>query len=93
MRTLLALLLAAATISLAGAPKSYQVTGPVTEVKDGLVSVQKGKEVWQIDAGTSAPAGLKVGDKVTIMYTMTAKSIDVKAAPAAKAPKDAKAKK
>jgi len=78
MRTLLVVLLATATLSLAGTPKTYQVTGPVTEVKDGLVTVQKGKETWQIDAGTTAPAGLKVGDKVTVTYSMTAKSIELK---------------
>lgn len=85
MRIASALLLASA-MAFAGAPKTYQVTGPVTEIKDGLVSVQKGKEVWQIDAGTAAPAGLKVGDKVTVTYTMAAKSIEVK-------PADAKTKK
>lgn len=79
MRIVSALLLASA-VAFAGSPKTYQVTGPVTEVKDGLVSVQKGKEVWQIDAGTAAPAGLKVGDKVTVTYVMTAKSVEVKPA-------------
>lgn len=78
MRTLLAILLASATLGFAATPKTYQVTGPVTEVKDGLVTVQKGKEAWQVDAGTAAPAGLKVGDKVTVTYTMTAKSIELK---------------
>lgn len=85
MRIASALLLASA-MAFAGSPRTYQVTGPVTEVKDGLVSVQKGKEVWQIDAGTAAPAGLKVGDKVTVTYVMTAKSVEVK-------PADAKSKK
>ena len=32
-----------ATTAFAGAPKTYQVTGPVLEVKDDMVVVQKGK--------------------------------------------------
>lgn len=79
MRIVAALFLASA-VTFAAAPKTYQVTGPVTEVKEGLVTVQKGKEVWQIDATTVAPAGLKVGDKVTVTYVMTAKSVEVKPA-------------
>ncbi len=81
MRYVSALLLSAA-VAFAASPKTYQVTGPVTDVKDGLVTVQKGKESWQIDASSVAPAGLKVGDKVTVTYVMTAKSVDVKAADA-----------
>lgn len=79
----------------AAAPKTYQVTGPVLEVKEGIVVVQKGKDKWEI-AVDKAPAGLKAGDKVTIEYVMTAKTVEVKADKAAKAdaaPKaDAKAK-
>jgi len=42
------LLLMFATVSIATALESYQVTGPVIEVKDNTVTVQKGKENWQI---------------------------------------------
>jgi ribosomal 50S subunit-recycling heat shock protein len=78
----------AATLFLAGnnsfaaEPNTYQVTGPILEVKDDMVAVQKGKERWEIarDSGTKASGDLKVGDKVTITYTMRAKKIDVKAA-------------
>jgi len=78
LRRIAALVLSAAVLASAAAPKSYQVTGPVTKVEGNLVTVQKGKETWEVDAGTLAPAGLKVGDKVTITYTMTAKSVEVK---------------
>jgi hypothetical protein len=60
--------------------KTYQVTGPVLEVTDTTITVQKGKEKWQLarDKQTKSPADVKVGDKVTIEYSMTAKSIESK---------------
>ena len=75
---ILALILAAA-VSLA-AVKTYQVTGPVLEVKPDSITVQKGSEKWQIarDAGTKVTGTLKVGSKVTIEYRMTATSVTVK---------------
>lgn len=86
-------LVAAATVVLssvafAGA-KDYQVTGPVTEVNDKMITVMKGKEKWEVDrtADTKVNGDVKVGDKVTVMYTMTAKSIEAKSS----GKKDAKA--
>lgn len=62
------------------APKTYQVTGPVLEVKDDMIVVQKGSEKWQIarDKETKVTGDLKVGGKVTIMYTMKAATIEAK---------------
>ena len=73
-------LVLAASVALAGAPKSYQVTGPVLELKDDLIVVQKGSEKWEIarDKETKITGDLKVGSKVTIQYQMKAKSIEVK---------------
>ncbi len=73
--------LLAATTAFAGAAKTYQVTGPVLEVKDDMVVVQKGKEKWEIirDKDSKITGDLKVGSKVTVMYTMKAASIEVKA--------------
>jgi hypothetical protein len=70
------------------AGKTYQVTGPVLEVRPDAVVVQKGTEKWEIarDSGTKVSGELKVGAKVTVEYRMTAASIDVKPAAAAKAP-------
>ena len=64
----------------AEATKTYQVTGPVLEVTDSTITVQKGKEKWQIarDKETKSPSEVKVGDKVTIEYTMSAKNIESK---------------
>jgi hypothetical protein len=80
-------LLAAAGLALSSAAfaagtKDYQVTGPILEVNDSMIAVQKGKDRWEIarDANTKASGEMKVGDKVTVHYTMTAKNIEVKAA-------------
>jgi len=62
------------------ADKEYQVTGPVLEVTDSSITVQKGKEKWQIarTKDTKVTGDLKVGAKVTIMYTMTATAVEAK---------------
>jgi hypothetical protein len=78
-------LLAAAGLVLSSAAlaagKDYQVTGPILEVNDSMIAVQKGKDRWEIarDANTKASGEMKVGDKVTVHYTMTATDIEVKA--------------
>ena len=60
---------------------AYQVTGPVLEVTDTKIVVEKGKEKWEIarTPDTKVTGDLKVGSKVTIEYSMTAKSVEVKA--------------
>lgn len=70
------------SFSFAAGPNTYQVTGPVLEVKDDMIVVQKGKEKWEIakDAATKVEGELKVGAKVTIHYTMKAVSVEVKGA-------------
>jgi len=89
-RVALPLLLALALLGLAGpasaAVKTYQVTGPVLEVNDTMIAVQKGKDRWEIarDASTKVTGDLKVGSKVTIEYRMTATSVDVKTEKASK---------
>ena len=82
----LALVLALA-LPVHAAAKTYQVTGPVLEVTDDHITVQKGTEKWEIarDASTKVTGDLKVGAKVTIEYRMTATSAEVKPAAAAAA--------
>jgi len=69
------------SLAFAGSLKTYQVTGPVLEVKDDVIVVEKGKEKWEIarDKTTKVTGDLKVGAKVTIQYQMKATEIEVKA--------------
>jgi hypothetical protein len=69
-----------AAVVFAAGPKSYQVTGPVLEITDDVIIVQKGKDKWELSksAATSVAGDLKVGVKVTIDYKMTAEKITVK---------------
>ena len=68
-------------------PKTYQVTGPVLELTNELIVVQKGKDRWEIarDSGSKVNGDLKVGANVTIQYRMTATSVTVQVAKAAAA--------
>lgn len=63
------------------AGKTYQVTGPVLEINDSAIVVQKGKDKWEIAKGSAeVPADVKVGSKVTIEYSMTAVIVTDKSA-------------
>ena len=68
--------------------QDYQVTGPVAEVNDSMIVVEKGakKERFELarDSNTKVSGDVKVGDKVTVHYTMTAKDVEVKAGKGAK---------
>jgi hypothetical protein len=84
-------LLAAASLAFSSAAfaagaKTYQVSGPVLEVTDSMIAVQKGKDRWEInrDSNTKVTGDVKVGDKVTVTYTMTATNVEVKAGKGAK---------
>jgi hypothetical protein len=94
---LIAVVLVAAVLyvapALAAKPDSYQVTGAVVELGNDKIVVMKGKERFEIarDGTTKMPGEVKVGDKVTVYYRMTATEVESKGA--AKAPKtDAKTK-
>jgi hypothetical protein len=90
-------LLAAASLALSsvafGGAKTYEVTGPVLEVNDSMIVVQKGKDRWEInrDANTKVTGDVKVGDKVHVTYTMSATNVEVKAGKGGKKDKEAKA--
>jgi hypothetical protein len=79
--TLITVFLMISMVVFAAGPKTYQVTGPVLEVKDDSITVQKGTEKWEIarDKSTKVTGDLKVGSKVTIQYQMKATDIEVKA--------------
>jgi len=94
-------LLTAASLALSSAAfaagvQDYQVTGPIAELNDTMIVVEKGakKERFEItrDANTKASGEMKVGDKVTVHYTMAATNIEVKPAKAEKGAKKEAAK-
>jgi hypothetical protein len=84
--------LALGSVSFAASAKDYQVTGPVIEVTPAMIAVQKGSERWevQLPPNTKGVAEVKVGDKVTVHYTMSATDVEKKGE-AKGAKKDAKA--
>jgi hypothetical protein len=83
-----------ASVAIAAGPKDYQVTGPVLDVTDEIITVEKGKEKWEIgrNKDTKINGDLKKGSKVTIQYKMTATSVEVKDAGKAKADTKTKTK-
>ena len=71
---------------LSAAAKTYQFTGTVKSADAGTLVVEKSaKETWTFSTDKDTKGTAKVGDKVTVTYTMTANNIEVK--PAATAPK------
>ncbi len=77
---IVALSLFVAAAAGAASLKTYQVTGPVIELRDDAIVVEKGKEKWEIarDKDTKVEGDLKAGSRVTIQYQMKATSIEVK---------------
>ena len=84
---LMALLLALSMIlgfgaGMSAAGKSYQFTGTVKSNEGGTLTVEKSaKETWTFTTNKDTKGTAKVGDKVTVYYTMVATEIEVKAAP------------
>src|SRR5882724_3571062 len=81
-----------ASVAMAAGPKDYQVTGPVLDVTDDVITVEKGKEKWEIgrNKDTKINGDLKKGSRVTIQYKMIASNVEVK--DAGKAKSDTKTK-
>jgi RNase P/RNase MRP subunit p29 len=82
------------TLAIAAGPKDYQVTGPVLDVTNDTITVEKDKDKWEIarTKDTKVTGDLKKGSRVTIRYTMTATSVEVKDAGKAKDDDKKKAK-
>ena len=77
------IVLLVASFAIAGAPKGYQVTGPVLEFDGDPNKVEKGKDKWElaVEKDTKITGEVKPGAKVEIQYKMVATSITVKAEP------------
>jgi hypothetical protein len=68
------------------AAKGYQFTGTVKASDASTLTVEKSaKETWTFTLNKDTKGTAKVGDKVTVYYTMVA--TDIEAKPAAAAPK------
>ena len=75
---LVSIALAIASPLLAGT--TYQATGPVLELTDKKIVIQKDTEKWEFarTPDTKVTGTLKVGEKITVQYSMTATSVEVK---------------
>lgn len=62
------------------ATKAVVITGPVTELRDDVVVIQKGKQQWEIarSAATQITGELRKGALVTIEVYMSAGAIEVR---------------
>lgn len=80
LAVLSSLLVAAPAVRTVAAVNTYQVTGPVLDVGNDKISVQKGKETWELarDSGTKVTGTIAKGKTVTIRYRMIATEITVK---------------
>ena len=78
--SMLAAVLLPVSMAIAAGPREYQVTGPVLEVTNDVITVEKDKGKWQIarDKSTKVTGDLKKGSRVTVYYQMTATSVEVK---------------
>lgn len=76
--TLIALFISGSVF--AAMEKTYQVTGPILEVTDSTIVVDKKGEKWEVskDAASVVHGELKKGAKVTIKYKMVATDVEVK---------------
>lgn len=85
--SMLAAVLLLTSVAMAAGPKDYQVTGPVLDLTDDVITVEKGKDKWEIgrNKDTKINGDLKKGSRVTIQYKMNATSVDVKEAGKTKA--------
>ena len=64
-----------ASMLLAGtalAAKTYQVTGPVLEVSESIIAVQKGKDRWELNRDSNTKMGAAV--KAALRAFLTAPS-------------------
>jgi len=61
--------------------KKYRVTGPILDIYENIISIQKGNEKWELDCETLTKITdvIKRGVKVTMVYQLIAREIEVKA--------------
>ncbi len=63
------------------ASKTYQFTGTVKAADASTLTVEKSaKETWTFDTSKDTKGTAKIGDRVTVYYTMVATQIETKPA-------------
>jgi hypothetical protein len=66
---------------IGAAGKAYQFTGTVKSNDAGVLTVEKSaKETWTFSTNKDTKGTAKVGDKVTVYYSMIATEIEAKPA-------------
>jgi hypothetical protein len=77
---LMLVILVMPALVFAASVKIYQVTGPVLEVSDTMIALQKGQDRWELarDKDTEVTGDLKVGAKVTVQYRINATKMEAK---------------
>lgn len=67
-------------LSVNAATRAVVISGPVTEVRDDVIVIQKGKQQWEIARGaaTKVRGELRKGALVTIEVYLSAGTIDVR---------------
>jgi hypothetical protein len=80
LAVLSSILVAAPAVRTVAAVNTYQVTGPVLDVSNDKITVQKGKDKWELarDSNTKVTGAIAKGKTVTIHYRMIANDITVK---------------
>jgi RNase P/RNase MRP subunit p29 len=68
------------SISAGAATRAVAITGQVTDVREDMIVIQKGKQQWEIARGpsTKVRGELRKGALVTIEVYMSAGTIDVR---------------
>jgi hypothetical protein len=76
----LVLLVLLASLSAGAATRAILITGPVTDVREDVIVIQKGKQQWEIARGpaTKVRGELRKGALVTIEVYLSAGTIDVR---------------
>ncbi len=79
MKTMIIFAIATLSLHLMAA-KSYQVTGPVVDVTETTITIDKKGEKFEIEksAMTKTAGEIKKGDKATVYYSMTATEVEAK---------------
>jgi len=68
-----------ASLPAAAEPKTVRITGLVSDVRDDMVVIDKGKDRWEVarTPGTAVKGNLQKGARISIEVRMSAAAIEV----------------